>query len=424
MDEVLVSESETAPGLVAGSTGPVPLAFVICSGRSGSTLLRRLIGLHPDIACPPETNLVALCERMRFSASVLSGETAAGRSLPEGEGSLRSELAVPLIRQAVMQMVGQYLSDADKSVFCDKSLPNAEGARLLLEIFPNARFICLYRHCMDVIASILDASPFGLVAFGIEPFVSHQHYNYVLGLAEYWLAKAQMSLDLEKDYPEQCIRVKYEDLVMKPEDETERLFEFLGVSSGGSEMDFDNLTSGVPWGDGPGDHKIGFTREVELGSIGRGRSVPVDLLHEGILNRLNIAMKAMDYDPIDQSWNHQPMPYLKDVVPAWLAREYLLNVLRNGKGDISGSDGDTVRVALEDAGLTLLVTSRREAMELVDGCSDADLIARVDPILRIALGQLNFGQALRNGLIRSVSSEKTVDPPRAQFETLFERISP
>jgi hypothetical protein len=31
--------------------------FVLCNGRSGSTLLRFLLDAHPDLACPPETNL-------------------------------------------------------------------------------------------------------------------------------------------------------------------------------------------------------------------------------------------------------------------------------------------------------------------------------------------------------------------------------
>src|SRR6516162_5977967 len=47
------SRSPVAPGtgLVAD---PV---FVLCNGRSGPTLLRFVLDAHPDLACPPETNL-------------------------------------------------------------------------------------------------------------------------------------------------------------------------------------------------------------------------------------------------------------------------------------------------------------------------------------------------------------------------------
>ena len=36
------------------SANPV---FVLCSGRSGLTLLRFLLDAHPDLACPPEMKL-------------------------------------------------------------------------------------------------------------------------------------------------------------------------------------------------------------------------------------------------------------------------------------------------------------------------------------------------------------------------------
>jgi len=38
--------------------------LVLCNGRPGSTLLRFLLDAHPDLACPPETNLPALCAQL------------------------------------------------------------------------------------------------------------------------------------------------------------------------------------------------------------------------------------------------------------------------------------------------------------------------------------------------------------------------
>jgi Sulfotransferase family len=34
--------------------------FVLCMSRSGSTLLRLILDTHPDLACPPETNIPAV----------------------------------------------------------------------------------------------------------------------------------------------------------------------------------------------------------------------------------------------------------------------------------------------------------------------------------------------------------------------------
>jgi Sulfotransferase family len=47
--------------------------FVLCNGRSGSTLLRFLLDAHPDLACPPETNLPDLCAQLATEWSLIAG---------------------------------------------------------------------------------------------------------------------------------------------------------------------------------------------------------------------------------------------------------------------------------------------------------------------------------------------------------------
>src|SRR5215469_17608838 len=95
--------SEALPAGSGGLFGaPV---FVLCHGRSGSTLLRFLLDAHPELACPPETNLPGLCVQLATVWSLI------------------------------------------------------EGAPLLARVYPQARFVCMYRHPMDVIASGVEACP-------------------------------------------------------------------------------------------------------------------------------------------------------------------------------------------------------------------------------------------------------------------------
>src|ERR1700761_9324678 len=47
--------------------------FVLCMGRSGSTLLRFLLDAHPELACPPETSLPALCGQLAVVWSLIEG---------------------------------------------------------------------------------------------------------------------------------------------------------------------------------------------------------------------------------------------------------------------------------------------------------------------------------------------------------------
>jgi Sulfotransferase family len=39
-------------------TGGPPVPFIVGAGRSGNTLLRLMLGAHPDLAIPPETDFI------------------------------------------------------------------------------------------------------------------------------------------------------------------------------------------------------------------------------------------------------------------------------------------------------------------------------------------------------------------------------
>ena len=148
--------SGRVPGKAAGRH-PDPV-FVLCMGRSGSTLLRFLLDAHPDLACPPETKLPAMCTQLAAVWQQLAGTSP----LPGP--------AIAGIRQALDLMIQPYLARRGKRRYCDKSLGTAEHVAVLREIFPGARFLCLYRHPMDVIASGIEACPWGLAGFGFDGY--------------------------------------------------------------------------------------------------------------------------------------------------------------------------------------------------------------------------------------------------------------
>jgi hypothetical protein len=60
--------------------------FVLCNGRSGSTLLRFPLDAHPDLACPPETNLPALCAQLATVWSLIEGRAAVAESRRRAAG--------------------------------------------------------------------------------------------------------------------------------------------------------------------------------------------------------------------------------------------------------------------------------------------------------------------------------------------------
>src|SRR5580658_3457070 len=127
--------------------------FVLTLPRSGSTLLRQLLDGHPQICCPPESQ-VAAC-----ASTVLSNWLEFEDASSTGEE--RRQLAIRQIRQLVGKYARWHLEKSGKVQFCDKSLPNIDHISALLTAFPRARVICLYRHAMDVIASCIEACRWG-----------------------------------------------------------------------------------------------------------------------------------------------------------------------------------------------------------------------------------------------------------------------
>lgn len=96
-------------------------------------------------------------------------------------------------------------------------------------VYPAAKFICLFRHPMDVIASGVEVCPWGLHRFGFEPFVAQYPGNSVAAIGSYWLACAQAMLAFADKHPQACHRVRYEDLVTAPEETAAAIFTFLGA---------------------------------------------------------------------------------------------------------------------------------------------------------------------------------------------------
>jgi len=288
----IVSAGAAAEG---GRTEPV---FVLCMGRSGSTLLRFLLDAHPELACPPETSLPALCTQLAVVWSLIEGAPLAAE---RGDAPPRvPDAAVKGIRRMLDEMTGSYLDRRGKRVFCDKSLGSARHASLLRQIYPRARFVCLYRHPMDMIRSGLEACPFGLNGYGFEHYIAGSPGNAVLALARYWLDNATMIAGVGEAHQGQCHRVRYEDLAADPERVMEGVYAFLGVgpAPGVAQACF----SGERERFGPGDHKIWATSSVSGDSVGRGESVPAGLISPQVTAAINELAGKLGYLLVDEQW--------------------------------------------------------------------------------------------------------------------------
>lgn len=263
---------------------------VLTCARSGSTLLRFILDSHPGLACPPETGIVELCTRLGVVAMLLDGPPT---DAPPG----LSNLAAATIRSWVSVNYSAYLAKVGKKRWCDKSLGSAESANRFLDLFPKAKFICLYRNCLDVIDSTLEASPFGLRGYGLDPFAAAHPGNNVAAVADYWAWHTRMITEFQDAHQDVCLGVRYEDLVSDPEGQADRIFAFLG------EAPVPGISRAcLPSGQeqfGAGDHKIWSTFEITPDSVGRGTRIPPRAISAPVLAMVNSLLERLDYQILD-----------------------------------------------------------------------------------------------------------------------------
>jgi hypothetical protein len=270
--------------------------FVLCQARTGSTLLRLLLDCHPELSCPAETNLPALCNNMLPIWSLVTGYPGPVPNRPFDASQLAPAVTQGL-RASMDLIMSTHLQRSGKSRWCDKSLGSARYAELLLQLYPHAQFVCLYRFPMDVIASALEACPYGLSGYGYDPYIASSPGNSVLAAARCWLDMTAEIMTAEEDFGNHCLRIRYEDLVTDTETTMKGIFSFLGLPPAPEIVS--QCFSSQPERLGMADYKVWHTNSVSSDSVGRGWNIPPGLISEPVLEGINELSGRLGYIPVD-----------------------------------------------------------------------------------------------------------------------------
>ena len=263
--------------------------FVLCSSRSGSTLLRLILDSHPDFCCPPELHLVGLIQRMIPIYRITT------RSDPAVTDVNSNRVVSKKIRDNVNRIMREHSDQLGKPVWCEKSVYTIDAIGAVQFAFPEARFICLYRSCLDQVSSALETLkeyPSGR-EYGFDPFLGREPGSPVDALIDYWCAKTSAIIGFEQKNPGQCIHLHYEDLVLESNAQLERLFGFLG--SHWDEQMLDSIFTRSRKG-GPGDHKIKGTDRILTSSLGRGAQIDIPNISADRLEKMNHLLETLGYD--------------------------------------------------------------------------------------------------------------------------------
>ncbi len=268
--------------------------FVLCGARSGSTLLRYALDAHPEICCPAELNIAETLAHMSRVYTLM--EISSAPNAPRGERMPAA--AVVACRNFADSTLGACARKQAKQRWADKSLVNASYAELIYQVYPSARYICLFRGCADFIASAHEASPWGMMGYGFEPYIRDSPANSVLAMARYWADHVDAMVNFRANHPDSAFSVRYEDLVADPQQILEQLFEFLrtlDASLPSTEAIFDDAMRSP----GAQDHKITFTSCFESSSVGRGWSIPTEMIPPQLVERIDRLSEQLGYGPLD-----------------------------------------------------------------------------------------------------------------------------
>lgn len=269
--------------------------FVLSLERSGSTLCRNILDAHPAIFSPAQLYMGDLCYWMYLASYSSISQISIDLSDQE-----RKVAAAADVRRTVSGMMQHYASKKEKSIWCDKTTMNINHIDILGKIFPDAKFICLYRNCLDFVYSYMSVSRLGFME-EIAPYIKINPYNVVSAIADYWVDKNSVIYGFEEENTAKCFRVTYEEIVSSPNETLSSLFGFLGLEWG-NEL-FDRVFQSKGKGPVEGDIKFQFSKKLSTDSIGQGKKLPLTSIPERQLKRLNELLVKLGYPAISAQLN-------------------------------------------------------------------------------------------------------------------------
>lgn len=276
--------------------------FLLSLQRSGSTLLQRMLATHPSVATASEPwvllPLMYSLHRDGVYAEYQHRPTVAAiedfaATLPEGMTTYRDEM------RRFAQRLYRQSAGPDANYFLDKSPRYALIIDDLVETFPDARFVVLWRNPLSVVASIVET--WGHGAWNVE---THKRdlYNGLFHLVDGYQRH-------EGDFH----ALRYEDLVDDPTATLAGIWDHLGLEApADATTGFADVGLQGRMGDPTGVHSY---REVSQEPLAKWRSTIDNPLRQSwcrryleIIGRDRLAVMGYSLDELLAELDTTPAP--------------------------------------------------------------------------------------------------------------------
>lgn len=267
---------------------------VIGFPRSGTTLLRRILNAHSNIACPGETYVLSGCARFIAAERILDGLEVGPINGLALAGTEPAE-TLRLLREFAVSLLERHATQASKPRWAEKTAIDSfhldEIERILGD---HVQYVLVYRHALDVCVSAQQwCSTIERYPDELHRYVQHNP-RPLEAFAQAWVDVVNTQLSFAERHPNSVVSLKYEDLVESPESESRRLFEALGEPWEGTVLEKALQPMTQP---GFGDWKSVGTHSVVRGSVGRWSQLSPSTISElGAI--VNETLEACGYDPV------------------------------------------------------------------------------------------------------------------------------
>ncbi len=196
--------------------------FILGSVRSGTTLLRNLLKLHPHLICPEETHMFRWGEPFhsseylhvnKFSDTLISHRKMDGVD----ESNFLKILETSIDRADFMLRYMKLFKEAQNNTSSrcfDKTPQNVYGLPLIKAYFPKAKIIHIVRNPLNVVASLKQGKVLAA--------------QNLTGAINFWKESILIINTLKPLFNDKLYEFKYEDLTNNPISEISSILDFLG----------------------------------------------------------------------------------------------------------------------------------------------------------------------------------------------------
>ena len=199
---------------MSGGGGGMNPVFIGGAPRSGTTLVLRSLGRHPQVTAFYESKIVPCLVEWLDGTIFNPFDRASPWAFRLHEYFTREEI-YRAFGAALSELFGQRSAPQEKRLWVEKTPRNVFQVETLLKMLPDLRFVHVIRDGRDVAISMLklEATP-----------------DTIIECARLWASYVRAGRSACRRHPQSCIEIRYEELVTDPEPVLERLCAHLGIA--------------------------------------------------------------------------------------------------------------------------------------------------------------------------------------------------